>query len=71
MTTKHTAIDSKGLTHKRSSKDRVYTHAIVTYFADGDTKVSWAGSLTLAQKQARSPYSAAVSTEIVPATIVP
>jgi hypothetical protein len=71
MTTKHTAIDSKGQTHKRSSKDRIYTHAIVSHWEGGRTRVSWAGSLALAQKQlhVNDRYQGFISAEIIEAVV--
>ena len=64
MTTKHMIIDQNGVEHKRVSVSRVYSHAIVVYmpatpgneaYPNGwpaETKVSWASSRALAEKEA-------------------
>jgi hypothetical protein len=62
MTTKYQITDSKGRVHKRTTKDRTYTHAVVldgTYRGYNNdfsafTRVEWAGRLDLAQKNAAS-----------------
>jgi hypothetical protein len=47
MATTFTATTLDGLTVKRTSKTRTYTHCIV----NGTEAVTWCGSLQLAQKQ--------------------
>ncbi len=82
MATKYTVTDSKGQLHKRTSKDRTYSHAVVTHYAaipaSGDflgcparSTCEWAGRLDLAQKVASrnkgTRYFEGV--EIIPAVI--
>ena len=63
--TKYEATDSRGKLHKRSTKNRTYTHCVVAYRAtdtityDGKEvyigpEVSWAGSLALAEARAKT-----------------
>lgn len=63
MSTKHMVLDSKGQVHKRTSANRVYSHAVVTHWktipAKGEygpwpahSKAEWSGKLELAQKVA-------------------
>jgi hypothetical protein len=67
MTTTYTVTDRTGRVHKRKSKDRTYTHAVVffhpavpateTYSGrEAFSSASWCGSYELARKQARDDY---------------
>jgi hypothetical protein len=72
MTTKYIARLNNEIVGKRTSKDRVYTHAIVIRgHGKGPHVRSWAGSLQLAQKACSQWTNYGYSVEIVPAEIVP
>jgi len=62
---KYQALDSRGKVHKRTSTERIYTHCVVIHFPTQPAKgnfrewpahdrAEWAGSLELAEKNARS-----------------
>jgi len=79
MSTKYQVVDSRGKTHTRTTEERTYTHAVVAHYPehkghDGRTwptadRVSWAGSLRLAQKSAGT-WKRAASVEIIEAQVV-
>ena len=63
MRNKFQATDSRGTVHKRTSENRTYTHCVVvhiparpktTHFTavNAHDRAEWAGSLTLAEKNA-------------------
>jgi len=60
------ATDKSGKVHKRTSQNRVYTHAVIRTWSDGYAKASWAGNRALAQKEAGA-STGATSVEIVEA----
>lgn len=62
----YTATSDTGQVFKRKT-DRVYTHAVISHFDDGDAKANWCGSLALARKSKGSYYRHAARLEIVPA----
>ena len=82
MSTKYQVTDSRGVVHKRTTAERVYTHCVVCHrkaipagngWLDRPARdyVSWAGRLDLAQKIARGwtgEYADGV--EIIPAVEV-
>jgi len=81
MTTKYEAHDATGKRHTRTTAGRTYTHCVVIHFEGYTSKVtgtwipaydktSWAGSLALAQKQARSWTRDDVTVEIVEAQVI-
>jgi hypothetical protein len=84
MPTKHTATDSAGRVHKRTSASRVYSHCVVInvaarpptdmwpYGSAAYTRTEWASTLTNAQNTARrwTRNRDDVTVEIVPAQIV-
>ena len=76
MPTKHTATDSRGAIHKRTSEERIYSHAIVAYRPATDEHparsfVSWASRTDLAHKEARKWHDRpGVIVEIVEAVTV-
>jgi hypothetical protein len=63
MKTKHTATDSKGKVHKRTSANRVYSHCVVIHLRaipprensrgwDARSCAEWASTRALAEKNA-------------------
>jgi hypothetical protein len=68
MPTKYEAFDASGKRHTRVTAGRTYTHCVVFHipgytslhlgsWVPARDKTSWAGSLALAQKTARSHWS--------------
>ena len=77
MTTKYQVTDSKGQLHKRVTKDRTYTHAVVYHIPaqpagngwkarDAYSKASWCGRADLAHKEANVWCRHGWAVEIIP-----
>jgi hypothetical protein len=81
MTTKYEAHDATGKRHTRTTVGRTYTHCVVVHIPGYTSKLtgtwmpardqtSWAGSLALAQKEARRRANGEVTIEILEAQVI-
>lgn len=67
---KYQVTDSRGEVHKRNSS-RTYTHAVVAQTqVPSRTKVAWAGTERLANREAKRYHDADWTVEVLPAQLV-
>lgn len=80
MATKHTATDSRGQVHKRTSQNRVYSHAVIAHWPaftrpngaiwQARSSAQWAGNEHLARQYAADcQRRGAEAVEVIPAVI--